>query len=251
MADTSILRSGFLKEALAKPGRSQTALAKKLGVHPSAVNKIVSGRREVKARELDLIRDYLAETGGPAPKAPSLSDRAALSEDERAAVETSSSQVMGAFGALNDIALLNVMASTLARFIYDRLFELEYVEGEAKKQTKFAARDLTLLAVGARRAGLLSGVVAHEVIALGALADHAADHADASFDSGLLRDFAAMILNDDLRDVGAANIVRARLMLWWAAATMSINTSPAEAAAELSWMGDALTLLGTVPEERN
>lgn len=58
----------WLKAELAKPGRSQSALARHLGVVPEIVNRIVHGRRQVKAHEADKIREYLSATtdGGAA-----------------------------------------------------------------------------------------------------------------------------------------------------------------------------------------
>jgi len=55
-----------LKQALTLPGRSQSALAEKLNLDPSAVNRIVNGRRNIKAQELRLIIEYLAETSANA-----------------------------------------------------------------------------------------------------------------------------------------------------------------------------------------
>ncbi|MGF6157805.1 transcriptional regulator with XRE-family HTH domain [Ensifer sp. KUDG1] len=48
-------------ENLEKPGMSQTGLAKVLGVHPSAVNKIVSGKRGLKSHEVALAATYFGE----------------------------------------------------------------------------------------------------------------------------------------------------------------------------------------------
>lgn len=59
----------WLKDELAKPGRSQTGLAKWLGYdHPSIVNRMCSGDRQIKALEADKIREYLTvtERGSPA-----------------------------------------------------------------------------------------------------------------------------------------------------------------------------------------
>lgn len=59
----------WLKDELAKPGRSQTGLAKWLGYdHPSIVNRMCSGERQIKAFEADKIREYLTvtERGSPA-----------------------------------------------------------------------------------------------------------------------------------------------------------------------------------------
>lgn len=57
----------WLKAELQKPGRSQSALARHLGVVPEIVNRIVHGRRQVKAHEADEIRAYLASTERGAP----------------------------------------------------------------------------------------------------------------------------------------------------------------------------------------
>jgi hypothetical protein len=56
------IRSEWLKEQLQQPGRSQAALARYMGLHQSSVNRLVNGTRELKAREVDLVRQYLAET---------------------------------------------------------------------------------------------------------------------------------------------------------------------------------------------
>lgn len=53
----------WLKAELAKPGRSQSDLARFLGVdHPSIVNRMCTGARQIKAGEADKIREYLART---------------------------------------------------------------------------------------------------------------------------------------------------------------------------------------------
>lgn len=53
----------WLKNELSKPGRSQSALARFLGVeHPSIVNRMCSGDRKITSREADQIRAYLAGT---------------------------------------------------------------------------------------------------------------------------------------------------------------------------------------------
>lgn len=53
----------WLRNELDKPGRSQSALARFLGVeHASIVNRMVSGARQIKATEADKIRAYLDGT---------------------------------------------------------------------------------------------------------------------------------------------------------------------------------------------
>lgn len=51
-------------ENLERPGMSQTGLAKVLGLHPSAVNKIVSGKRQLKSQEVAQAAAYF---GSDAP----------------------------------------------------------------------------------------------------------------------------------------------------------------------------------------
>lgn len=58
-----------LQRQLELNGRSQSALARHLGVHPSAVSRIISGARQVRASELARIDEYLRITGG-APSEP-------------------------------------------------------------------------------------------------------------------------------------------------------------------------------------
>lgn len=42
----------WVVDNLGKPGKSQTGLAKALGLHPSAINKVVSGKRQLKSHEV-------------------------------------------------------------------------------------------------------------------------------------------------------------------------------------------------------
>lgn len=53
-----------LKLELAKPGRSQSALARFMGLDIATINRMCSGKRQIKAAELPLIDKYLANTGG-------------------------------------------------------------------------------------------------------------------------------------------------------------------------------------------
>lgn len=65
-----------LKRALQMPGRSQTALAKRLGLDQSAVNRMTrKGGRQIKLHELPVIEAYLAETeSGIEPDLPTETD---------------------------------------------------------------------------------------------------------------------------------------------------------------------------------
>jgi len=59
-----------LGAALALPGRSQAALARYMGLDQSAVNRIVTGLRQVKLPEAAKIEAYLAATARSAPTSP-------------------------------------------------------------------------------------------------------------------------------------------------------------------------------------
>lgn len=49
----------WIKAGLERPGKSQAALAKALGVHPTAVSKMLAGKRQLKAAELEIARAYI------------------------------------------------------------------------------------------------------------------------------------------------------------------------------------------------
>lgn len=66
MATKSPMDPKWLKEQLERPGRSQSALARYLGLeHPSIVNRMVNGTRQIKAWEADKIKEYLNVTASP------------------------------------------------------------------------------------------------------------------------------------------------------------------------------------------
>lgn len=52
------MEAQWLAEQFTKSGRSQTDLARHLGVLPSVVNKMVKGRRQIKSTEADAIRAF-------------------------------------------------------------------------------------------------------------------------------------------------------------------------------------------------
>jgi len=61
MIDLRVMDPRWLKEELAKDGRSQAALARFLGYDfPEIVNRMCSGKRQIKSQEADRIREYLA-----------------------------------------------------------------------------------------------------------------------------------------------------------------------------------------------
>lgn len=49
----------WIRKQLTKPGKSQAGLARALGINPSGVNRLLSGDRELKAREIEKVRGYL------------------------------------------------------------------------------------------------------------------------------------------------------------------------------------------------
>jgi hypothetical protein len=64
----------LIEQALKKPGKSKSGLARALGKHPTAVTNILKGDREIKAREMPIIAEYLElqvppydEVAKPAP----------------------------------------------------------------------------------------------------------------------------------------------------------------------------------------
>lgn len=51
----------WLKQGLKKPHKTQAGLAAALNVDPSAISKIISGTRQIKAHELPKIAEYIGE----------------------------------------------------------------------------------------------------------------------------------------------------------------------------------------------
>lgn len=87
--------AAWLKSELEKPGRSQSALARHLGVVPEIVNRIVHGRRQVKSHEADKIRDYLAQTDPENPATTHARGGAALSRLAQPTLPTARLPVRG------------------------------------------------------------------------------------------------------------------------------------------------------------
>jgi SOS-response transcriptional repressor LexA len=69
--ETGLMDAEWLKTELLGRGRSQSALARFMGVVPEIVNRIVNGKRQIKAHEADQIRAYLAATRDGAPASTS------------------------------------------------------------------------------------------------------------------------------------------------------------------------------------
>ncbi len=63
----------WVLENLDRPGMSQTGLANALGLHPSAINKVVNGKRQLKSHEVAGAADYFGTNPpGGAASAPEL-----------------------------------------------------------------------------------------------------------------------------------------------------------------------------------
>lgn len=60
---------GWIREGLKKPGKTQSGLAKALGRYPSAVTSLLKGERDLKAREIAIVAEYL-ETEPPTDASP-------------------------------------------------------------------------------------------------------------------------------------------------------------------------------------
>lgn len=68
----------WLKAELAKPGRSQAGLGRAMGLRSSAVNRLVQGGRQLKAKEAAQIEAYLAESEADGAAEPTLMARRAM-----------------------------------------------------------------------------------------------------------------------------------------------------------------------------
>jgi hypothetical protein len=51
----------WVRQGLKKPGKSQSGLARHLGLDPSAINKLVNGKRILKGPEIGPTAEYLEE----------------------------------------------------------------------------------------------------------------------------------------------------------------------------------------------
>jgi phage repressor protein C with HTH and peptisase S24 domain len=53
----------WIREGLKKPGKSQAGLARALGRDPAAVSRLLNDGRQLKASELEIVKQYLGEAG--------------------------------------------------------------------------------------------------------------------------------------------------------------------------------------------
>jgi transcriptional regulator with XRE-family HTH domain len=70
----------WLRKALADTGKTQSELARHLGVEPSRVSKMLSGTRGIKAAEMEQIQAFLQTDSVAAPAARRISQSAAPSD---------------------------------------------------------------------------------------------------------------------------------------------------------------------------
>jgi phage repressor protein C with HTH and peptisase S24 domain len=97
----------WLRAELEKPGRSQSALARFLGLeHPSIVNRMVAGQRTIKATEADRIRQYLSSTED---------STAAITHSGQVALQASSLPVRGIVeaGSWREVAYSDIATEEL------------------------------------------------------------------------------------------------------------------------------------------
>lgn len=64
-----------IRRGLEKPGKTQRGLARKLGVDDSAISRLLKGDRQIKNKEVPLIRDYLELVEIPNAKLPTQGSR--------------------------------------------------------------------------------------------------------------------------------------------------------------------------------
>lgn len=64
-----------LREEMKKPGRTQGALAKALGIDTSGVSKLLAGKRDLKAREIPIVEAYLESTERDQPSRSIVTER--------------------------------------------------------------------------------------------------------------------------------------------------------------------------------
>ena len=78
--DPDAFRAALARE-MELDGRSQAALAKRLGVHQSAISRILSGDRRVRVEEAAIIAEYLSETAADTPYLIKLTDEEGPEDD--------------------------------------------------------------------------------------------------------------------------------------------------------------------------
>lgn len=72
-----------IRRGLTKPGKTKGGLAKALGRQPSAVTALLNGEREIKAKEIPVIRAYFDAEAAHIESSAILSDRRPESNSAR------------------------------------------------------------------------------------------------------------------------------------------------------------------------
>jgi phage repressor protein C with HTH and peptisase S24 domain len=126
--------AAWLKEELDKPGRSQSALARFMGLDPSAINRMCSGSRQIKAAEADQIRSYLLATSrGDAPPSNGVTlartvqvvgivEAGAWREEDPLGAKLGSVPAVGSQGAGDGVFALKVAGNSMNRYYEDGSF---------------------------------------------------------------------------------------------------------------------------------
>ncbi|WP_245259729.1 S24 family peptidase [Methylopila sp. 73B] len=124
----------WLRQGLEKPGKSQSGLARHLGVAPAAINRALKGQREIKARELDAIATYLGE----AAPLPSSGSELTLFEGDLIPVRVVGVVEAGAFREANEfveVEHVTIYEPRDPKFPRARLFALD-VDGDSMNDLK-------------------------------------------------------------------------------------------------------------------
>ena len=58
-AANPISETDWIRDGLAKPGKTQRGLANALGLDPSAVSRLLTGGRQLRAAEIPMVAAYL------------------------------------------------------------------------------------------------------------------------------------------------------------------------------------------------
>lgn len=136
-----------LKRELDRPGRSQSQLARALKVAPSAINRLVNGKRGLKAEERDRIEEYLRETAAPAwpgPEGKAIEHPTGLTESDLGGADSLITMVRGL-----DWALLMALSARLGP-------TAQMVDPNINVQADFSTIPLTGKAITAHAFGLIT-----------------------------------------------------------------------------------------------
>lgn len=176
----------WLKDRLAQPGRSQSALARHMGLDSSAINRLVNGKRELKAREVEQIWQYLSRTAASVEAAAEeqfIREEYGIGRRELAAAGDPKSQALLSDALASKKALFLSMGRIVDRALTAALRRESDLVGrdrfiELVRETALKEERPDYIAVGVlRSAGALSPAEAEDVadvLRLEALAKRAA-----------------------------------------------------------------------------